>query len=1169
MFTCVAIDLENRQISRPLKQTAAKCCCLPIFLLPSHSFYGTVALKISRKMPPSAGQKRPRHKESGDEQQDGTFEAFEAAPRHAKAEWLDNGAARLPVKLADGTIKQPGGRPVFARKSEEEESDDENDSDDNAAEDGDASEASDNDEESDDDDGERGGANDRRDNSKQQKHRKDRDRNSAADPMTAALGYAELVKLPLPQLQARRVAQQARIADLAEKIISHPEHNLAAPAAGKEKLQFGKPGVGRTLVSKKANTLLQLHTLCGDGDPVVRRLAMLSCVAVFKDIVPSYRVRQTGPGGSDGERGVKLKKEVKKLRDFEQALLAGYQRFLRYLEFTVVEGERAERRMKRRVARGGSASGSASAGAAGGDVDDGASVVSDGPVAADGFDDDAYVEGGYKDDDGAEATDKTGGKKPRLPAKEFSLNRMGEKRSAKAARDQTVAYEGDDETKSALGLEALRCMSELLSSLHHFNFRSNLIHFLVPRTCAHSDAAAAVACGALGDLFSNDTGLEATTEAIRALQDAVKSAASRPGGLHKIRPEAIGTLQKLRLGILERSDRERRGGANDGGKHGKKGGFMGGMGSKKTGPAVANAGGSGGGGGGNSKDPYDRDDVMAGLKAADAEALGERQANAKSALRAAIGVYFRVLRAPGGHSAGAHLLGPVLSGLSRIAHLIDVGVVTDLLAALKGLLAASTGLDVEELINAGEDAGADVSSGGGGGGAKRKLLPVPVAFNAVLSALRVMSGPGELLNADETEFAHFLYGSLLRLASSPAGYEHTLVAVHAVQALLIHRREVSNERVAAFVKRLLLVALSVPPHATLALLSLVRSLLHRYGAVARALLGPPTEAGHATFAVPPLFAASAAGGSDGGASNSKVGKTKGGSNNNSSSNNSSSSSSAASSLNDMGTGLKADVLSGLVSGSRGAVFDSDRALAMANTAWELGLLTSHYHPVVAAFATAAAAMAPLPPSDSPDALFARYKELITGNGDTVPAAPAPKRQPYQIALQQQQQSQQASAVAAAAAEGQTLSRKERRKLRAKSKLYFVRLPGDTAPGEGSSSSSSSSSSTSGSTAGQWGPTVTPALWLQEAVAAVPQLKGEIDAVKAAGAGFVSGSGSAGSGATVAEEGSGALEAACEHHFAARQAALSQRAEEVMGRIAKMRASFRPALAAAPGKAKRK
>ncbi|KAG2451742.1 hypothetical protein HYH02_003522 [Chlamydomonas schloesseri] len=76
-----------------------------------------------------------------------------------------------------------------------------------------------------------------------------------------------------------------------------------------------------------AAELRTLQALVADADSMVSRLAMLSLLAVFKDILPGYRIRPP----SDKEQEVKVSKDVAKLRDYEQALLKSYQAYLRSL----------------------------------------------------------------------------------------------------------------------------------------------------------------------------------------------------------------------------------------------------------------------------------------------------------------------------------------------------------------------------------------------------------------------------------------------------------------------------------------------------------------------------------------------------------------------------------------------------------------------------------------------------------------------------------------------------------------------------------------------------------------------------------------------------------------------------------------------------------------------
>ncbi|KAI5781154.1 nucleolar complex-associated protein-domain-containing protein [Geopyxis carbonaria] len=68
----------------------------------------------------------------------------------------------------------------------------------------------------------------------------------------------------------------------------------------------------------------RMRDLASDHNPTIVKLALLALMAVYKDIIPGYRIR---PMAAD-EAAQKVSKEVKKLRGFESGLLAGYQQYL-------------------------------------------------------------------------------------------------------------------------------------------------------------------------------------------------------------------------------------------------------------------------------------------------------------------------------------------------------------------------------------------------------------------------------------------------------------------------------------------------------------------------------------------------------------------------------------------------------------------------------------------------------------------------------------------------------------------------------------------------------------------------------------------------------------------------------------------------------------------------
>lgn len=81
--------------------------------------------------------------------------------------------------------------------------------------------------------------------------------------------------------------------------------------------------------------LKELRAMLMETDPyvavTVRKLVMVSLMEVFKDIVPSYRIRPL----TETEKASKVKKETQQLREFEEGLVSQYKFYLENLEQTV------------------------------------------------------------------------------------------------------------------------------------------------------------------------------------------------------------------------------------------------------------------------------------------------------------------------------------------------------------------------------------------------------------------------------------------------------------------------------------------------------------------------------------------------------------------------------------------------------------------------------------------------------------------------------------------------------------------------------------------------------------------------------------------------------------------------------------------------------------------
>lgn len=106
--------------------------------------------------------------------------------------------------------------------------------------------------------------------------------------------------------------------------------SITAPTTLLEKKEELAAVASKVMEDPEANIgrLKRLRELGQDSSPTVQKLALLTQLAVYKDIIPGYRIRPA----SDKEREIKVSKDVKKLRNFEEALLKNYQAYLQALE---------------------------------------------------------------------------------------------------------------------------------------------------------------------------------------------------------------------------------------------------------------------------------------------------------------------------------------------------------------------------------------------------------------------------------------------------------------------------------------------------------------------------------------------------------------------------------------------------------------------------------------------------------------------------------------------------------------------------------------------------------------------------------------------------------------------------------------------------------------------
>ncbi|MEE6485629.1 hypothetical protein FKM82_014353 [Ascaphus truei] len=155
--------------------------------------------------------------------------------------------------------------------------------------------------------------------------------------------------------------------------------------------------------------------------------------------------------------------------------------------------------------------------------------------------------------------------------------------------------------------------------------------------------------------------------------------------------------------------------------------------------------------------------------------------------------YFRILK----RAQKSVLLPAVLEGLAKFAHLINVDFFDDLLVVL------------HNLVDSGD-------------------LSYREGLHCVQTAFNILSGQGDVLNIDPLKFYTHLYKTLFGL-NAGATNDDTQIVLQCLDVMLTKRRkQVSQPRALAFIKRLSTLALHVLPDSCIGILSTNRVLMQTF-----------------------------------------------------------------------------------------------------------------------------------------------------------------------------------------------------------------------------------------------------------------------------------------------------------------------------------------------------
>ncbi|THH32116.1 hypothetical protein EUX98_g2063 [Antrodiella citrinella] len=309
------------------------------------------------------------------------------------------------------------------------------------------------------------------------------------------------------------------------------------------------------------------------------------------------------------------------------------------------------------------------------------------------------------------------------------------------------ALDKELKAKSELADVALRCMCTLLTEVTHFNFRINLMSSIVASLSRRSwDSSSDICLTTIISVFRADNTGEASLELVRLLNRMIKERK------FKVHPEVLSCLVHLRLrnelGVRSSDSRTDR--PNDA------------FGDRKSKKYAANRAAQRRAKGKTTDQPHfskkaktalkERQEIQKEMREAEAEVdKEERAATHTEALKLLFVLYFRILKNPD----PTPLLPAALQGISRFAHLVNIDFFKDLMKVLKGLM-------LRESIKAADDdsESTPVLAMSDPKDIRHQLLCVTTAFE-------LLTGQGEALEIDLTDFINRLYALIPTLSLMP------------------------------------------------------------------------------------------------------------------------------------------------------------------------------------------------------------------------------------------------------------------------------------------------------------------------------------------------------------------------------------------------------------------
>ncbi|KAL1240694.1 Nucleolar complex protein [Trichinella spiralis] len=304
-----------------------------------------------------------------------------------------------------------------------------------------------------------------------------------------------------------------------------------------------------------------------------------------------------------------------------------------------------------------------------------------------------------------------------------------------------IKYGSDSAVLYRLGIFSLKLYSELLLKHPHFNYRNNIIFVLVPFMCSKDEVIRDLVCGTFKQLFIDDSRGAVSLDAVRAMNQFLRK---KP---HLAKPEMLRALLELKIKEVRRENSDEDGP------------------SRKKIPSKTLS---------RQQRKYYGSVRRLEMELKEIDVSETESAILKyhtKIMEHLFNIYFRILR----KNPEAVVLSPVLEGLSKFGHLINVDFFDGLFSTLQSIL-------------------------------KNGNLRVIDALHCIYSVYQLLSNEGQALNVDPYYFQNCLYmlfRKIMNVKQRALFIRQFELYLKCLDVIINKRRkEISKNRVAAYIKRM-------------------------------------------------------------------------------------------------------------------------------------------------------------------------------------------------------------------------------------------------------------------------------------------------------------------------------------------------------------------------------